>query len=463
MHVGIHTHIHTHSQSWVRWSRALAKHSSWQTIQHQKSCGVPEEWWGYYAPRCCQRWAIACHVIPSLRSCDPLPEVMWSLPWSPVSPSLRSCDPFPEVMWPLPWDHVILSLRSCDPFPEVMWSLPWGRVTPSLRSCAPFPEIMWSLHLMSSPPDILEGNAKGIMRVILAMAERYCPTTVKARSSSDPRPMTAQPQERSQPQPMTRARSPDRYPIRRSPEGHYMPQSSSPDKQQHPPRAGSPDRLQPVTKARGGFSVSPLAANSFSVPNIAGLQRERSSSLQFYRQQLAPPPPQVYGNALSQPEKPYETIPEINPNGRERGQFSFSQQSQGDENDMYSNPIDQLPPWEPPQVIVGRQKSGGRNRRNSSGSRQIRGIHSIPEEEVVVEQAMEVMQREVGAVVNGMEEFKSELLQLHTLVCCVSYGRLVPIISWMDRWTRTHTLVYPSLPHPSHPHPSHPHPSLPYP
>ncbi len=39
--------------------------------------------------------------------------------------------------------------------------------------------------------DILEGNSKGIMRVILAMAERYLPHTVKARATNDPKPPRA--------------------------------------------------------------------------------------------------------------------------------------------------------------------------------------------------------------------------------------------------------------------------------
>ena len=38
---------------------------------------------------------------------------------------------------------------------------------------------------MSMPADILDGNSKGIMRVILAIAERYQPNSIKPRSLSD--------------------------------------------------------------------------------------------------------------------------------------------------------------------------------------------------------------------------------------------------------------------------------------
>ncbi len=61
---------------------------------------------------------------------------------------------------------------------------------------------------ISLTTDILEGNAKGIMRVILAMAERYLPHTVKARANNDSRPpppasdrMPSQPMSRSSPPP----------------------------------------------------------------------------------------------------------------------------------------------------------------------------------------------------------------------------------------------------------------------
>ena len=45
--------------------------------------------------------------------------------------------------------------------------------------------ILLLLLALSLSPDILDGNSKGIMRVILAVAERYQPRSVKQRSSSD--------------------------------------------------------------------------------------------------------------------------------------------------------------------------------------------------------------------------------------------------------------------------------------
>ena len=182
--------------------------------------------------------------------------------------------------------------------------------------------------------DILEGNAKGIMRVILAIAERYQPRSVKPRSGSDPK-SAAQQQYGYQ---VTKEGSPDRY---------HMTKAGSPDNHM---RAQSPDRLQ-----RDRHDVSHLAANSISVPNVAALPRERSASLSHYTPGYGPPRHNSY-SGLSQPERPYyeraerpyERINELAVKGLGN---SLSQTDFG-ENDTYSTPIDQLPPSAAPQIIA---------------------------------------------------------------------------------------------------------------
>ncbi len=139
----------------------------------------------------------------------------------------------------------------------------------------------------------------------------------------------------------------------------------------------------------------------------------------------------VYGGALSQPERPFG-VPEAIPEDR---QYSLSQQqAYNPDTDMYSNPIDQLPPWQPPKIISSRvQKRGGgmvmvRKGPSRSGS-QHRGIQAIPEEVGVAEGEEVGVSREVGAVISGLTEFKSELLQLHALVCvCVCVCMQVIVI-----------------------------------
>ncbi len=131
-------------------------------------------------------------------------------------------------------------------------------------------------------------------------------------------------------------------------------------------------------------------------------------------------PQVVYGGALSQPERPFG-VPEAIPEGR---QYSLSQHQPYDpDTDMYSSPIDQLPPWQKPQVIFSRggKRGGGGGgqpamaRKGSSRSvSQFRGPPVISEEAAGGEGEV---YREVGAVISGLAEFKSELLQLHALVC----------------------------------------------
>ena len=96
-----------------------------------------------------------------------------------------------------------------------------------------------------SPIDILDGNSKGIMRVILGIAERYQPRSVKQRT------------ENSKPTTPTGKKEPD------VPRDHmtFLLQT---DRNSMLKRSVSPDGM-----SRGGLSSFP--SNSCSVPNMASL------------------------------------------------------------------------------------------------------------------------------------------------------------------------------------------------
>ena len=165
------------------------------------------------------------------------------------------------------------------------------------------------------------------MRVILAIAERYQPRSVKPRSSSDPKSAAQQ-------------------------HVHHVTKEGSPDRS-HMTKPGSPDNHM----TNSGHDVSRLAANSVSVPNMAALPRERSLSQPS--SQLLPgygPPRHNSYAGLSQPdrpyyeraERPYERINELAVKGLTN---SLSQTDYGG-NDTYCTPFDQLPPSAAPQIIA---------------------------------------------------------------------------------------------------------------
>ena len=177
------------------------------------------------------------------------------------------------------------------------------------------------------------------MRVILAIAERYQPRSVKPRS--DPKHVAQQQYVHH----MTKEGSPDRS---------HMTKPGSPDYHMTN-RVQSPDRLQ--RDRNSSQDVSRLAANSVSVPNMAALPRERSLSQPA--SQLLPgygPPRHNTYSGLSQPdrpyyeraERPYERINELAVKGLSN---SLSQTDFG-ENDTYSTPIDQLPSSAALQIIA---------------------------------------------------------------------------------------------------------------
>ena len=93
--------------------------------------------------------------------------------------------------------------------------------------------------------------------------------------------------------------------------------------------------------------MSPLAANSFSVPNMAAIARMPSLSQPTHTNHTYGY--QTYGG-LSQPDRPYGMPDqEVTPPPRS---YSFTQATDYGENDLYSSPIDQLPPSATPQIIT---------------------------------------------------------------------------------------------------------------
>lgn len=90
--------------------------------------------------------------------------------------------------------------------------------------------------------DIIEGNSKGIMRVILAVAERYQPRSVKQRSSSDAKQFSAYQKEMR-----------DHMTYTLQTDGDLLKRSQSPE-----------------ATIRGGMS-SALTVNSYSVPNMVSM------------------------------------------------------------------------------------------------------------------------------------------------------------------------------------------------
>ena len=213
----------------------------------------------------------------------------------------------------------------------------------------------------------MDGNSKGIMRVILAMAERYQPRSVKQRSVSDPKPYSVMQQQNRMHHQQRDHTPPDRLPHR----DHMTPEYSPPTA----PRTRSPPngfRLQ----SHNVMSSNSLAANSFSVPNMASLNIH-------VRPAPAPPPsrpisgrksykhspvrlsqahaqrygpPQIGQGALSQPQRYMRNM--------ERGQneeismqmYSLSQADM--ENDVYSTPVNQLPPSAGTRIIAPQKKLG---------------------------------------------------------------------------------------------------------
>ena len=208
--------------------------------------------------------------------------------------------------------------------------------------------------------DILEGNSKGIMRVILALAERYQPRSVKQRSVSDPKPYPVI-QHQGQVHSQREHNTQDQFSTRE----HVTPERPPPVA----PRTRSPDDLQSRAHNLGS---SLAAANSFSVPNMASfnvharpgprLPPKPASGRRNFDQSANMPhthgygPPQIGQGALSQPERLMRSLEKSQNDDIQTRTFSLSQADM--ENEVYSTPVDQLPPSAGPRIIAPQKKLG---------------------------------------------------------------------------------------------------------
>ena len=228
----------------------------------------------------------------------------------------------------------------------------------SLSHCLPFPFSPSYIHA-----DILEGNSKGIMRVILALAERYQPRSVKQRSVSDPKPYVVSPHHTSPAHYLRDRTPPDRFSAHMT-SAEYPPPPAA-------PRTRSPDEIRPRTQNVKSFS-SLAAANSFSVPNMASLNvhgrsggvpvpvpSSSSRPISGVRKSFDPAsmpgygPPQIGQGALSQPERIMRSAQNEEIQTRP---YSLSQADM--ENEVYSTPVDQLPPSAGTRIIAPQKKLG---------------------------------------------------------------------------------------------------------
>ena len=155
---------------------------------------------------------------------------------------------------------------------------------------------------------------------------------------------------------------------------------------EHPPpivpRTRSPDEIRPRAQNLKSFS-SLAAANSFSVPNMASLNVHAHSSRSGGGVPVPIPPstssstrpvpgrrsydqtnmshaqgygpPQIGQGALSQPERMMRSVQNEDAHVQTRT-YSLSQADM--ENEVYSTPVDQLPPSAGTRIIAPQKKLG---------------------------------------------------------------------------------------------------------
>ena len=228
------------------------------------------------------------------------------------------------------------------------------------------------------------------MRVILALAERYQPRSVKQRSVSDPKPYVVAQHHHSSPVHHNQRdhTPPDRFsstPRGAGGGGDHMTFAGGERPPPIVPRTRSPDEIRPRAQNLKSFS-SLTAANSFSVPNMASLnvhaqhpsrsggggvpvpnphstltssarpvpgRRSYDQSNMGHAQGYGPP--QIGQGALSQPERLMRSTQNEDIQVQTRT-YSLSQADM--ENEVYSTPVDQLPPSAGTRIIAPQKKLG---------------------------------------------------------------------------------------------------------
>lgn len=175
------------------------------------------------------------------------------------------------------------------------------------------------------------------MRVVLAIAERYQPRSVKPRTGSDPKEL----QQQQSVHHMTQG-------------GNHVTQNQDQLTQDGYPanRSHSPDQLH---RSQSAYQTS-LPTSSFSVPNVSVFPRSRSLSQPVDHTPGYLPPQQSY-SGLSQPDRTYSGYLERSHTEPRLGRSYSLPQTDG-ENDTYSTPVDQLPPSAAPHIIAPKKKLG---------------------------------------------------------------------------------------------------------
>ncbi|XP_019853697.1 PREDICTED: dixin-like [Amphimedon queenslandica] len=267
-----------------------------------------------------------------------------------------------------------------------------------------------------STKDIIDGSMKGVMRVILAIAEKYNPRSVR------PVPKTGAP-----PQLVSGGGGGGGGPGYTQDHPHYVsPQTIHPTDIHHSPRATSPLTSTFMTGGGGG-----------GVAGINTLPQQGGALSQSYNTPQPFHPSQPVALSQSQGLGPHPPT----------SSYSLSQPTQAPPDGIYSTPIDSLPqhvtqhitrfvprnrvlvprpnrtmtntsiqnhkppvllplPNDPPPPLPPPPIRNEENREN----RDPKQSKTEPSEEVVLSAEF---QNEIGGIVNQLSEFKTELLKLH--------------------------------------------------
>ena len=232
---------------------------------------------------------------------------------------------------------------------------------------------------------------KGVMKVILAIAERYQPKSVKPRNTASS----------DQNKPTNHS-----APVPADGRGHTPPSNTDAAHTRHDTARPFAPPLMTSAMVRSHSLSQPMPGSGYP------------SNPAYYR--------------LSQPDRLTHE--------REGRSYSYGGGGvrEGD-NDVYSTPVDQLPASAAPQLILPKKKVVGVRLR--SGSMAMKGIP----EEAAEETVGEGLTNEIGAVVTGLTEFKAELLQLHAVVSGNVTHTHPPSHSLTRTHTHTHTHTHTQL------------------
>lgn len=329
--------------------------------------------------------------------------------------------------------------------------------------------------------DLLDGNVKGIMKVILAVAERYQPRSVKPRGptngspggptnngtpgiptigSNSPMNGLSGPQSASQTVHSSGSSGPANGPPASggSPYGSPMGPGVGPsmpaisistadmrlvphDWDNTPTlRCMSPEGQPRPLQSSVGASPLVGANSSLGAPHSAnrgGLLLPPTLGPPQQQQQLHPPQGVMLAG-YQPPKLSYAMLSQPDPSFGERHlepirSYSLSQADADSADQVYSTPVDQLPPTAAPQIISKDTRGASVSILKKRNRTSITSFRSIPEGEAVnVSTAMaagvvyEDFQRELGGMLKGLTEFKSELMQLHAVLLQNSNGSETP-------------------------------------